>query len=117
MSDDTVPASPTGYQPILPKIDGLPEGTRIDAAHPKYREAAEHAHRAGLTERQFSAFLGFEAQRVHTAAKAASAAPPPRAATLAPKPDAPAKPTAAATDTRPWKSLTFAQKLQRGAHI
>ena len=115
MSDDAIPASPDAYQPTLPQIDGVPAGTRIGTSHPRYREAAAQAHKAGLSQRQFSAFLGFEAQRVAAAAKAA----PPAKAT----PAAPAKPTASATDTRrqppdtrPYKQLSMAEKLNRFGH-
>ena len=106
MSADAIPASPDAYQPTVAELDGVPKGVKIDTAHPQYKAAAQAAHAAGLSQAQFSRLLAHEAQRV--AANAAKAAPKPAST--------PAKPTASATDPRPWKSLSFAEKLARGGH-
>jgi hypothetical protein len=108
VSDDAIPASPDGYQPIVAELDGVPKGVKIDTQHPAYKAATQAAHAGRLSQAQFSRILAHEAQRVHAASKAASAAPKPAAAP---------RPTAPATDTRPWKSLTFAEKLARGGHV
>jgi hypothetical protein len=110
--DDSIPTSAAGYQPTLPKIDGAPDGTKIDASHPKFREAAEHARRAGLSQKQFSAFLGFEAQRVVASAKAAAGASKP--AVAAPPAAAPAR---AAGKIEGYAKMTMAQKLAASGNI
>jgi len=59
-----VPKAPGEYKAELPKIDGLPEGLQIDVNDPRFKAAAEFAHAAGLSQKDFSAMLGFEAQRL-----------------------------------------------------
>ena len=59
-----VPASPDAYKPELPKLEGMPDGVTVDTADPRFKAAAKVAHDAGLSQKEFSALLGVEAQRV-----------------------------------------------------
>ena len=59
---DRVPTTPNGYKPQIEKRPGLPDNVQIDTAHPRYRAHLEAAHRAGLSQRQFSAMLTSEVE-------------------------------------------------------
>lgn len=59
-----VPATAADYKGELPKIEGLPEGVTVDVNDPRFKAAAEVAHAAGLSQKEFSALLGVEAQRM-----------------------------------------------------
>jgi hypothetical protein len=96
--DNATPATPSGYKPI---VSGYADAT-VDTADPRYRSATEAAHKAGLSQAQFSQMLGFEASRVVGSQRAAAPASAPAAA----------KPA-----TADWNKLSFAQKLARSGNI
>jgi hypothetical protein len=74
-------------------------GVRIDTSDQRFKGAATTAHRAGLTQAQFTELLGHEARRVLAGASAKPAAASPR----------PAEPTEAE-----YRNMSFAQKMALG---
>jgi hypothetical protein len=87
-----------------PEFENMPPGTRIDTSHADYKRLVALAEREGLTQKQFSAALGYEAERAMRAApKAAAAAPAP----------APAKVPAADWDRMSTRQQ-FAHSLANG---
>lgn len=71
MNDDShVPDSPEKY---LPTVHGFKDAV-VDVADPRYKSAAATAHKARLSQGQFSQMLGFEASRVPGQSKAAAPA-------------------------------------------
>ena len=77
-----LPKSADEYKPALPK--GLPEDIKIDVNDPRFKAAQKFAHEAGMSQDQFSALLGIEAQRALAADKMIKQAIAERDAALGP---------------------------------
>lgn len=104
----TVPTSPEGYQPLFDRRPGIPEGTKIDTSHPRWKSATATAHAAGLSQEQFSKLLTHEVESHVRASHPAPAAPP---AAPAPRPAAPS------ADAKPYAERSFAEKLAAAGHL
>ena len=74
---DAKPATADSYAPTLPA--DFSARVTIAAAHPRFKAAQQAAHKAGLTQAQFSALLAHEAQNVLDVSKTKSARATPRA--------------------------------------
>jgi hypothetical protein len=70
------------YKPDLPEGMALPAGSSINVEHADYKALVGLAEREGLSQKQFSAALGFETERAMRRAPAPPAPPAP-----APKPN------------------------------
>jgi hypothetical protein len=76
------------FEAKLPEGLALPAGHSINTEHDDYKRLVTLAEREGLTQKQFSAALGYEFERSQRSASA----PKPAAATPAPAPARPALP-------------------------
>ena len=65
------------YEAKLPDGVVLPAGASINTEHPDFKALVGLAEREGLSQKQFSAALGFETERAMRKATPAPAAPPP----------------------------------------
>jgi hypothetical protein len=98
---DSVPQSAAHYRPEFERRPGIPDGVSIDTNHPRFKAAAETAHRAGLTQRQFSALLTHEVESTVRA--------------QTPRQEA-AKPTAEPRKIEGYENMTMQQKLAAAGH-
>lgn len=69
-----LPKDAAGYQPALPDGFQAPEGWSVAAADPALADARAFAHKAGLTQAQFSGVLALKATLDARAAQAQEAA-------------------------------------------
>jgi hypothetical protein len=74
------------FEAKLPEGMAVPAGHSINTAHEDYKRLVSLAEKEGLTQRQFSAALGYEYERHARAASAPKPAPAPTPAPAA-KPD------------------------------
>jgi hypothetical protein len=75
------------FTPTLPEGLAVPAGHSINTDHEDYKRLVTLAEREGLTQRQFSAALGYEFERHARASAPKPAAPAPAAPAPQPKPD------------------------------
>ena len=103
MTDEhTVPKSADGY---LPTVIGFKDA-KVDTADPRYKAATAAAHKAGLTQHQFSHLLAHEAERV--IASQAKPAPATKPAET---------PAAASRKIEGYANMSFAEKLAAAGHV